>query len=250
MARQLEASRRFPDAFQILGVQISIATYQGELARANDLAERFEAESVSKTGLNGSAASVWGNIAVGAASFGDAAAARASSRRSLALDRNIGTLLNSALAFALTGDAAGPQKIVAEAKTMALASSEDAQIGFREIEAILRLHRGDHTALDELPQPKGQNATRLQFLAGFADLTLGNPAAAARAFKQVLDDPAPSLSINRAQAPLYYARALAKLGKIDESRKAYEQFLETESHADAGLPLIVAARREYAALGR
>jgi len=52
------------------------------------------------------------------------------------------------------------------------------------------------------------------------------------------------------EAPLYYGRALAKLGKIDESRKAYERFLESWKNADAGLPLLVAARKEYAALGR
>jgi hypothetical protein len=49
-------------------------------------------------------------------------------------------------------------------------------------------------------------------------------------------------------AALHYGRALVKMGKIDEGRKAYDQFFEGWKKADANLPLLVAARTEYARL--
>ena len=51
-----------------------------------------------------------------------------------------------------------------------------------------------------------------------------------------------------ALSPLYYGRALAKLGKTDESRAAYDRFFETFKNADASLPVLVAAKREYSRL--
>jgi len=49
-------------------------------------------------------------------------------------------------------------------------------------------------------------------------------------------------------ARVYYARALAALGKTDESRTAYEQFFDNWKKADPDLPLLVTARQEYAEL--
>ena len=42
---------------------------------------------------------------------------------------------------------------------------------------------------------------------------------------------------------------LAKLGKVAESRKAYDEFFESMKDADANLPILMTARKEYAALG-
>jgi hypothetical protein len=52
----------------------------------------------------------------------------------------------------------------------------------------------------------------------------------------------------KAVAPLYYGRALARVGKIDDSRKAYDQFFAGVAHADASLPILAAAKAEYARL--
>ena len=38
------------------------------------------------------------------------------------------------------------------------------------------------------------------------------------------------------------------MGKTAESRKAYEEFFEIFKDADAGLPILATARKEYAAL--
>jgi Flp pilus assembly protein TadD len=72
MSRQAEASRRFSDGhMRILTTQITLALYEGQLVRAEELAVQYASEAGSKMGLKGSAASVWSNVAQSAASFGD-----------------------------------------------------------------------------------------------------------------------------------------------------------------------------------
>jgi tetratricopeptide (TPR) repeat protein len=250
MARQLEAARRFPDAYRILSPQISVAMYQGQLARAIELTGRAESESVAKTGLKGAGASLWSNAAVVAAQMGDAAAARTAVRRALALDRDFNTLLNGAFALAIVGDDAESQKLADEARRLPLSAIEDAQIAFKFIDAFGHVRRGHRSALDELPAPRADDDINAHFMIGFVNLQLGSADVAAQEFKRLIDRKALTLSSICAEAPLYYGRALAKLGKLDESRKAYDQFLDTWQHADANLPLLVAAKKEYAALAR
>jgi tetratricopeptide (TPR) repeat protein len=200
--------------------------------------------------LKGSAAGLWSNVSQAAALMGDAAASRAAIGKSLALERNIQTLLNNAFALSVLGDTAGGQKMADEAGRLPLATSEEARSGFRLIDAILKMRRGDRTALEVLPPPKDDNDTGVPFASGVINLEFGHADAAAQQFKTIIDRRRPSLSILIAEAPLYYGRALAKMGKVDESRKAYERFLESWKNADAGLPLLVAAKGEYAALTR
>ena len=54
--------------------------------------------------------------------------------------------------------------------------------------------------------------------------------------------------MNSALAPLFYGRALVKLGRTDEARKGYEQFFDNWKSADPGLPILVSARLEYTKL--
>jgi tetratricopeptide (TPR) repeat protein len=58
----------------------------------------------------------------------------------------------------------------------------------------------------------------------------------------------PDATITRAY--LGRARALARLGEIDAAREAYDRFLQRCAAADAGLPIVEAARGEQRALAR
>ena len=253
MAKQVAAARTLPEGFRFLLAEITVASYRGQLARTRELAERFESESVEKTGLKGSAANTWCGVAQAQASVGDAAAARASVRRGLALERNINPLLSSAFALAIIGDVAEAQKAMDEAKRLPLASSSDAQTVFRLVDAMIKVRRGDRAALDALPpmtdDNDNDNGNGVRFTSAFVNLELGNAEVAAQQFKQILDRRTPSISTTRALAPLFYGRALAKLGRVAESRKAYDDFFAIMKDADAGLPILAAARKEYSVLG-
>ena len=80
------------------------------------------------------------------------------------------------------------------------------------------------------------------------NLDLGRPELAATHFKRIVDNRAQGLSTLKPIAQLFYARALAAQGKIDDSRKAYDQFFTLFASADDRPPILVAAKAEYARL--
>jgi Flp pilus assembly protein TadD len=129
MSRQVEAARRFPDgSVRMLSTQISLALYEGRLARARELATQYATDVGSTLGLKGSAASVWGNVAQSAAVFGDTSTARAAIRSALDLERNIGSVLNGAIASVVFGDAQDSEETAGR-------SRQDAGIGERRCPA-------------------------------------------------------------------------------------------------------------------
>jgi eukaryotic-like serine/threonine-protein kinase len=248
MARQVEAARRFPEGpARILATQIMIALYEGQLARAQELTGQY-AKEASTMGLKGSAAAAWSSVAQAAAAFGDAGAARAAARTSLGFERNIGTLLNCAIATVTSGDAREAKKLVDEAAGMPGASNEQAQRGFTFVDALIRWRQGDKRAADDMLALNDANDTGATFTLGVVELHAGRTEAAAARFKQIVDRKELTFNTLRAVAHLYYGRALAKTGKIDEARQAYDRFFEGWKKADASLPLLLEAREEYARL--
>ena len=144
MSRQVEAARRFSDgALRMLTTQITLALYQGRLARAQELATQYASEAGSTLGLKGSAASVWSNVAQSAAAYGDTQSARAAVRNSLDLERNLGSLLSNAIAIAVSGDAQMAKRLLDEAVKMPGAANDDAQRGFKFADALIRWRQGD-----------------------------------------------------------------------------------------------------------
>jgi eukaryotic-like serine/threonine-protein kinase len=248
MARQVEAARRFPEGpARILARQITIALYEGQLARAKELTGQYTAEA-SRMGLKASAAGAWSGVAQSAAAFGDTESARAAVRTSLDLERNIGTLLNGAIATVTTGNAREAKKLLDEAVRMPGASNEEAQRGFKFIDALIRWRRGEKSGVDALVAHDAKNDIGATFTVGLVELHEGRAQAAAVQFKQIVDQNEVTFSALKPIAALHYGRALVKMGKIDEGRKAYDQFFEGWKKADANLPLLVDARKEYARL--
>ncbi len=88
-------------------------------------------------------------------------------------------------------------------------------------------------------------------------MRLGRPGEAADEFRAVLQWRSHLFTgaVDYGATPAYpasqlgLARALAIEGQVEESRKVYGQFLANWIRADADVPLLVEARREYAALG-
>ena len=72
---------------------------------------------------------------------------------------------------------------------------------------------------------------------------------AARRFKRIGDRSTSTASLATVIAHLFEGRALAKLGRTDDARLAYDAFLARWKNADPNLPLLVTARQEYARLG-
>ena len=250
MTRQVDAARRFPDGFGMLNTRAILALYGGQLALAKELATQFTTETISKTGLKGAAARLWSNVAEAAGEFGVASDAHAIARKALDLDRGSGTLVNSLLALLTAGDLTGARKMADELRQSPDALEVDVQNVVKVVDAFVRLGSGDRAGIEALPAPRNDGDLGVLFAHGLANFSLGNWEAAAGRFSQVVDgatfEPAPFVPLSR----LYYARALARLGKPDDSRKAYAQFFEVWKRADPDLPVLLAARREYQELVR
>jgi eukaryotic-like serine/threonine-protein kinase len=89
------------------------------------------------------------------------------------------------------------------------------------------------------------------YLQGLAYLRLHDAARAANAFQNATLSPGGNLQTTTlfyAQAQLGLARAYAMSGDKADAKKAYEAFFTTWKNADADLPLLLAAKKEYAAL--
>ncbi len=89
------------------------------------------------------------------------------------------------------------------------------------------------------------------YLQGLAYLQLHDAVHAMSAFQAAVQSPGGNLTSGPpfyAQAQLGLARAYVMGGDKVSAKKAYEAFLVTWKDADAGLPMLVAAKKEYAAL--
>ena len=126
------------------------------------------------------------------------------------------------------------------------AANEEAQRGFKLVDGADPPAAGDKRATDAMPAPKDDERHRRHLRAR------GHPAERrqrrGRRGALQADRRSKRLTLNPLKpiAALYYGRALAKLGKAEESRKAYDRFFESWKNADANLPLLVEAKKEYA----
>jgi hypothetical protein len=134
-----------------------------------------------------------------------------------------------------------------------LAGHELYQIYARSMaEAARALARGNpQGALDALQPSEGylRGNPRLLIWRGRALLALGRPGDATAAFRRALEwknaaEPSPLGQIAR----VWLARAQAKTGETAEARRTYEAFFAAWKEADADVPLLAAAQKEYEAL--
>jgi eukaryotic-like serine/threonine-protein kinase len=114
------------------------------------------------------------------------------------------------------------------------------------------LARGDAGAALEALKPVESSETafpRVLIWRGRALLALGRTDDAVAAFRRAIDlrygaEPSPLVPIAR----VWLARALAKSGNVDGARRSYQEFLDGWTEADPDVPILVAARRELAAI--
>jgi predicted Zn-dependent protease len=118
--------------------------------------------------------------------------------------------------------------------------------------ATAAIARGDHAAAVEalrVTQPLERGRPALAMLRGRALFGAGRIEEAATAFQFAVDNHMTTEpSTLRTVARIWLARARAKLGDASAARRAYQDAFATWKDADADVPLLVQARKEYAAL--
>ncbi len=239
---------------RLLTLQVQTAGYFGQLARASDFARTVERMAESKD----ITAVVQATVAVAEAAFGREQSARNRAHAALASasGRRIG--VNAALALALANEPSAAEAALQELLQKYPHDTLLHSIWEPTIEGAAALSRGNpKRALAEI-QASLYNVRRgwPRYLRGAALMKLGRPAEAADEFRAVLQWKSHLFTgaVDYGGAPAYpasqlgLARAFALEGQVEESRKVYGQFLANWSRADADVPVLVEAKREYAAL--
>ena len=243
----------------LLAMEADTAAYFGRLEKARELSRRAVA-SAEQVKEKETAAGYDAQAALREALFGNVERARQRAAAVLKLSTGRDVQFGAALAQAFAGEAQA-QKLADE---MEKRFPEDTIVKFNYlpmIRAQIALNRNDASRAIETLQAAASYELGIEGGAGLA-LSLypvyvrgkaylathqGNEAAAE--FQKILDHP--GIVLNEpigALAHLQIGRAYAIQGETAKARAAYSDFLTLWKDADADIPVLVAAKSEYAKL--
>jgi tetratricopeptide (TPR) repeat protein len=165
-----------------------------------------------------------------------------------------------ALALALCGDAVKAEKLAAETSKRFPNGTLWNGVQLPGIRAAIELHRGQPAKAVELlasASPYERAYPEAVYLRGLAYLRLRKGAEAAAEFQKILDHKGASWA-STWRFPnwgLYYSISYAGLARASElagdtvkARKAFQDFFALWKDADQDLPILIEAKKDYAAL--
>jgi len=235
------------------------AAYAGQFAKARELTRRAY-ESAQRADEKETAAGYEAGAAVRDALVGNMSQAKQQAQAALALSTGRDVEAISAIALGLAGDAAQATRLAAD---LVKRFPEDTIVQSNylpTIRAATALQGGSASkAIEALvpvaPYELGSPAQTLTFalypvyLRGEAYLAAHQGSAALAEFQKILEHP--GVVGNEpigALAHLGLARAYALSGENVKSRTAYQDFLKLWKDADPDIPILIAAKAEYAKL--
>ena len=253
MDRIVDEAGRTPATRSVLPLRLRALVARG---RVKDAAARVpEFESVAQQlDANAALAEELGTLAGQAALLGESATALAWADWSLRLSgQDDAAWVLPAVYFAAGQRQSGRavlQRLTARfakdqmfARRWGAAARASEALARRDFDGALEALR----PMDLLTRPPAS----MSFLRGEALLGAGQPAAAAAAFRDALENRfADEPSSLTAAAHVGLARALRASGDDSGARRAYQDAFALLKDADAGLPLLAAAQKEYAAMGQ
>jgi eukaryotic-like serine/threonine-protein kinase len=253
------AAGRAGDEDVMLSGQADTEAYYGRLVRARDYSRRAS-ESAVRAGSKETAALWQAFAALREAEFGNTAVAKQNADAALALQSGSAVRLLAALTLARAGDTVKAKRLVeqlegertASTDTMLKLYSLPTIHGAMEIgknnpsQGILNL---EPAAPYELGGPLAFPYLYPVWVRGQAYMAAHDGVAAAAEFQKLIDHP--GVVINQpigSLAHLELGRAYALSGDNVKARVAYENFLTLWKDADADIPILIAAKLEYAKL--
>jgi len=242
----------------LLYVQADTEAWYGKLKNAHELNERAT-DSAQRNDRRETAAVWLATAALREVEPGNWREARAEANSALKLAPNRDVQAMAALALARAGDTAGAEKLAAELdKTFPLDTLVQ-RYWLPTIWAALAMDRKDPNRAVELLK----KATTIElgmptnltiflcpvYVRGEAYLTLHDGTAAAAEFHKFIDHKGIVLNFPwGALARLGLARSYAMQGDTAKAKAAYQDFLEIWKDADPDIPILIAAKAEYAKL--
>jgi eukaryotic-like serine/threonine-protein kinase len=250
---------RAGDEDAMLSGQADTHAYHGRLVQARDYSRR----AVESAVLGGSkeTAALW-RVTAGLreAEFGNTAAARGNADAALSLQSGDDVKLLAALTLARAGDTAKAKRLVEQLERKRTASTDTMLrlYGLPTIHGAIEISKNNPSQgiLDlEVAAPYELGGT-LSFaylypvwVRGHAYMAAHNGVAAAAEFQKVIDHP--GIVLNQpigSLAHLELGRAYVLSGDNVKARASYQNFLTLWKDADPDIPILIAAKSEYAKL--
>jgi eukaryotic-like serine/threonine-protein kinase len=235
----------------LLALEADTAAYSGRLGRAREFSRRAVA-SAERAEEKETAASYESGAAVREAHFGNAAEAQRLAAAALGRSTGKDVQRGAALALALAGDAARAQALTDD---LAKRFPEDTALRYHsllDLHAQLALNRNDPSKAIELLQaaaPTDIGNPYPAYVLGEAYLAAHEGMEAAAEFQKILDHRGIVLnSPIGALAHLGLGRAYVLQGDTAKAKTAYQDFFTLWKDADADIPILIAAKSEYAKL--
>jgi serine/threonine protein kinase len=255
MAQQVAWAGGKPRAEDVLlRLEADTAAYSGRLGQARDFSRQAVA-SAKRSGEKEVAAAYEADAALREALFGNLAEVRKGTAEALSLSTGPYVQFAAALTLAFAGDAVPSQALADE---LGNRFPEHSIIQFNHLPTIraqLALNRDDSSKAIEILQ----TARRYElsddgglypiYVRGEAYLAAHQGKEAAAEFQKILDHRGIVLnSPIGALAHLQIARAYVLQGDTTKAKAAYQDFLTLWKDADPDIPILIAAKSEYAKL--
>jgi tetratricopeptide (TPR) repeat protein len=244
----------------LLGFQAATSAYSGRLAKARERSRRAVA-SAEEAKERETAASHHANSALREALFGNRREARLLSAAALQRSGGRDVQYAAALAFAMAADSAKSQSLADDLATLFPEDTIVRRNYLPTLRAQLALnHKDGAKAIDtlraaspyELMTPANPSLLLEMypvFVRGQAYLQTHQGREAAAEFQKILEHRGMvNFAPIGALARLGIARAYAVQGDTVKAKAAYQDFLTRWKDADPGIPILIAAKTEYAKL--
>ena len=243
----------------LLSFQSDTEAYYGRLVKARDFSRRAVDAAVRDDSKE--TAALWQvNAALREAEFGNIAAAKQGVAAALALAPGRDVKLFAALTLARIGETAGAKAIVEELEKNYPSNTMLKVYWLPTLKASMELNANNPTqavvfleaaAPYELGDPAQLQLGTMYpvYIRGQAQLMAHNGSAAATEFQKFLDHRGVTLNYPLgALAHLGLARAYVLQGDSAKAKAAYQDFLGLWKDADPDIPILIAAKSEYAKL--
>jgi eukaryotic-like serine/threonine-protein kinase len=230
------------------------AAFLGKIEKARELSAQAQ-QILKSNNFKESAAAVIAFLALAEAEVGNSPAARRQATASVALSHTRANLPAVAVALALAGDSSGARNIVDDLKRRYPSDFQVKGVFGPLAEALLQSSRGNTAAAIQALQP----AVRYElgpdwgflpiYVRGLTYLRGRQGKEAAAEFQRILNYR--SLGAVRPLYALSYvglARASSLTGDTAKARAAYQDFFALWKDADPDIPILIAAKTEYAKL--
>ncbi len=243
----------------MLASRADTSAYSGRLREARDFS-RQAMDSAGRADLNEAAATYAARSDLREALFGNLDEARRNAAMAMQRSTDQGVQFSAALAFAYAGDAKQAQALTADLDKR-FPESTIVQINFLPtLHAKLALNKGNNSraiesvtavAPYELGRCGNYEWTVLYsvYVRGEAYLAAHQASEASAEFQKILDHR--GIVLNEpigALAHLQIGRAYAMQGDAAKAKAAYQDFLTLWKDADPDIPILIAAKAEYAKL--